>query len=316
MRRRFLLGLLGTAPFGAAAGAAMTELREIWRDPARDRGLPVLLRLPAGRGPAPAVLVSHGLGGSREGLGYLGRALAEAGFLALHVQHPGSDEALWRGAGQPGLALAAAAFDAAQALARLQDGIFALDELLRRNRAPGPLRGRVDPERLAAAGHSYGAWTVQHLLGQRLPGGAPPLALPDLRLRAGVLLSPVPPRGLPPRLAFARMAAPLLHVTGTRDHGYIEGTTAEQREGPFHAIGGVPQALAVLDGATHAAFADEPAAGARWAEPAFHGRTAGLAVLFLRMTLLGNAAAAALLRQGAPGLLHPGDRLEVKDFPA
>lgn len=298
---------------------------ETWHDPARGRDLPVRLFLPAGEGPAPLVLVSHGLGGSRDGLGYLGRALAEAGFVALHLQHPGSDAALWQGgAGTAlaGLALAAAARDPAQGVARLGDAVFALDEVLRRNEAPGVLRGRVDPTRLAAAGHSFGAWTVQYLLGQRLPppvaaaGPLPPL--PEARLRAGILLSPIPPRLLPPEIAFAAMApggAWLLHVTGTADRGVIEGVSPGQREIPFRAIAGPPQVLAVLAGAGHAAFADEPAAGGAWADPTFHGRTASLATLFLRAALRGDAAARAALRQGAPGLLAPGDRLETKALP-
>ncbi|MBX9697954.1 MAG: acetylhydrolase [Acetobacteraceae bacterium] len=315
MRRRALL--LAT-PFLARRAAAMTEHVDAWRDPARDRALPVRLRLPAGSGPAPAVLISHGLGGSREGLAYLGRALAEAGFVALHVQHPGSDAAIWQGGGNAGMALAAAAFDVTQAVARLRDGVFALDELLRRVATRGDaLHGRVDASRLAAAGHSYGAWTVQHLIGQRLPGPGvvPGLVLPDPRLRAGIALSPVRPQGLPPRVAFASVRVPLLSVTGTRDAGYIENATPADREIPFRSIAGVPQALAVLDGATHGAFADEAAAGPRWAETTFHARTAALCVAFLRAVLDGDAMAARMLRQGVQGMLQPGDRLDVKDWP-
>jgi predicted dienelactone hydrolase len=312
MLRRSLFGLAGLAPFAATAMAPV--IRETWTDPARGRALPVLLRLPAGSGPAPAVVVSHGLGGSRDGLGYLGRALVEAGFLVMHVQHPGTDSTVWQGAGNLSTAMAAAALDAGQALARLQDGSFALDELGRRTASAGPLRGRVDTARLAMAGHSYGAWTVQHLLGQRLPGGERGLALPDARLKAGIALSPVPPRGLSARFAFGRIGTPLLHVTGTQDHGYLEGATPADREIPFRSISGPPQVLAVLAGANHAAFADEPAAGPRWGDPTYHGRIAAVAVAFLRAVLLGDAEAQQALLDGAPGLLAPGDRLETKDF--
>jgi predicted dienelactone hydrolase len=310
IRRRRLLGLAGLAPFAAVAAV----IREEWTDRARGRTLPVLLRLPEADGPVPAVVLSHGLGGSRDGLGYLGRALAEAGFIAIHLQHPGTDAALWQGAGDLAATLAAAALDAGQALARLQDGIFALDELSRRAASAGPLRGRIDPARLVVAGHSYGAWTVQHLLGQRLPGGERGLALPDPRPRAGIALSPVPPRGLSPRFAFGRIATAMLHVTGTQDRGYIEGATPADRETPFRAISGPPQVLTVLAGATHAAFADEPAAGPRWADSTYHARVAAVAVAFLRAMLLGDDLARQTLREGAPGLLAPGDRLECKDF--
>ncbi|MCK8785529.1 acetylhydrolase [Roseomonas sp. NAR14] len=320
-----LPALLGAAalpsvpPGTAHATSADASITQTWHDPARDRDIPVRLRLPEVPDRAPAVLISHGLGGTRDGLGYLGRAFAEAGFIAVHLQHPGSDGAVWRGAADAAASLAAAALDPRNALDRLRDGIFAIDELLRRESAFGdPLRGRLDPTRLAVAGHSFGAWTVQHLLGERLPGGDHGLALPERRLRAGVALSPIPPRGLPPRLAFARMSAPLLHVTGTEDQGYIEGARPADRLIPFQAIRNVPQALLVLDGATHAAFADQAEAGARWADTTYHARVAAVSVLFLRATLMADPAAAAALREGARrgplALLAPRDRLETRDF--
>jgi predicted dienelactone hydrolase len=310
IKRRLLLA----APLLASPRhAPATEIRGTWRDDARSRDLPVLIRLPQQAGPRPSVLISHGLGGSREGLGYLGRALAEAGFVALHIQHPGTDEALWRGAADRSSAAAAAVLDVGNALARLQDGLFAVTEMLRRASRPGDaLAGRLDGDRLAVAGHSYGAWVVLHLLGQRIPGGDRGLSLPDRRLAAGVALSPLPPRGLPPRIAFSRVEVPILHVTGTRDVAYLDGATPEDREIPFRAIAAPGQILAVFEGATHAAFADEPAAGGRWSDPTYHARTAGLAVLFLRATLGGDAAARAALDAGAPGLLAPGDRLELR----
>jgi predicted dienelactone hydrolase len=315
IRRRAVLALLAATPASAALPALPEPRRTIWRDAARERDIPVLLRLPAATRPRPAVLLSHGLGGSREGLAYLGHGLAEAGFVAIHLQHPGSDEAVWRGAAQRGQALAAAALDVRHALARLQDGIFAVDEVLRRNGVAGdPLAGRVDPDRLAIAGHSYGAWLVQHLLGQRIPGGGRGLPLPEQRLRAGIALSPSPPRGLPARLAFAAVQTPMLHVTGTADHGWVEGATPADREIPFRSIDGAPQVLAVLEGASHGAFAHEPAAGGRWADPTYHRRTASLAALFLRATLEADAAARAGLLAGAPDVLTEGDRLEVKGF--
>lgn len=307
--RRAALGLGAALLAARAAEAAIID--ETWHDPARGRDLPVRIRLPEAAGPRPVVILSHGLGGSRGGLGYLGRALAGAGFVAVHLQHPGSDIAVWQGEDGGRTALAAAALDVAQALARLQDGLFAVEQVLR---GAGALAGRVDPARIGVAGHSYGAWTVQHLLGQRIPGGDRGLRLPDPRLKAGIAISPSPPRGLPPRLAFARVATPMLHLTGTLDHGYVEGATPADREIPYRAISGVPQALAVLAGATHVAFADEPEAGPRWADPTHHARAAGIAALFLRAVLLEDAAAGALLRGGAPGVLAPGDRLEVKDF--
>jgi dienelactone hydrolase len=309
MTRRTVLAA-GLALPGLPAGA--TTLRATWHDPARGRDIPVLIRLPATPGPRPAVLVSHGLGGTREGLGYLGRALAEAGCVAIHLQHAGSDDAVWRGA-QGGRGLMAAAMDPGNARARLEDGIFAVSEALRRHALPGDaVAGRIDAARLAVAGHSFGAWTVQHLLGQRLPGGDRGMPLPERRLVAGIAMSPLAPMGLPPRIAFARMAAPILHLTGTEDRTQVDSAGAADREIPFRFTENQPAALVVLDGANHGAFADEPEAGARWSDPTYHPRIAAMAVLFLRAMLLDDAAARRALADGAPGLLAAGDRVELK----
>ena len=76
-RRRFLLAVIAPATAGlaavtsacastqspiAAAAEEITVSREEWRDPARNRVVPVKLYIPAGRGPFPVVIHSHGLG--------------------------------------------------------------------------------------------------------------------------------------------------------------------------------------------------------------------------------------------------------------
>lgn len=308
-RRATLLGLAVASL--RPARAAEPNRAELWTDPARGRDLPMRLRLPqVDRAPAPVVILSHGLGGSRDGLAYLGMALAEAGFAAIHVQHVGTDTTVWRGSAEPSLAMAAAVLDIRRAIDRLQDIGFVLDTLPRL----ASLRGRIDPSRIAIAGHSYGAWTVTHMLGERLPGGALlegtlGFTLPDPRLLAGIALSPVPPIGLPPSLAYARVRAPILHVTGTRDGGIIEAATPDDRLIPYRHIA-APGVLAVLRGAGHAAFAGEPAAGPRWNDPTYHPRVARLAVLFLRAVLMRDRAASALLLRGVG--LEDGDRLESK----
>lgn len=313
MRRRPLLaGLLGGACPAQAAPTRETR-RETWQDRRRGRAIPVLIRLPAASGPRPLVLLSHGLGGSRDGLAYLGQAFAAAGWIALHLQHTGTDAEVWRDAADREAAMALAGGDPANAIARLRDATFALDEALRRAATDGgALAERVDAGRIALAGHSSGAWTVQHVLGQSLGGAEAALGLPDARFAAGIALSPIPPRDRRARATFARVATPMLHVTGTRDSGVLEGATPEDREFPFRAIEGPPQVLAVFEGAGHTAFADEPPGGPRSAPPTWHGRVAALSVLFLRAMLEDDAASVVLLRDRARGLVAPGDRVEVK----
>jgi predicted dienelactone hydrolase len=303
--RRALLAAIPPllAATSAANASRPADLLQEWHDPERAREIPVRIRLPVSSAPAPVVIISHGLGGSRDGLAYLGAGLADAGFIAVHVQHHGTDTAVWRGVGSIPLAMAAAVLDVRNALDRLKDVAFALDRLA------GALRGRVDMTRAAIAGHSYGAWTVLHMLGERLPGGDWGLTLPDPRLKAGIAISPFPPLGLPPAVAYAAIRAPILHITGTEDHGFIEAATPADRTIPYRDIA-APGVLAVLGGATHASFAGEADAGPVWDNPVYQGRTAALATLFLRTVLFGEGDAEAQLRRGVP--LMAGDRIEYK----
>lgn len=289
---------------GEADAPERVRLTE-WHDRRRDRTIPVLIRTPAAFGSVPLVLLSHGLGGSRHGLAYLGRALAAAGYAAVHLQHPGSDAGIWRGQSDPRAGMAAAALDPAAALARLQDVAFALDHVLD-GREDGL---EVDRSRLAIAGHSYGAWTASHMIGQRLPVPVP-LRLPEPRLRAAVLLSPLPPIGVGPDTAYRDIRVPTLHVTGTRDHGFGVADWRTRTLG-FRQVR-APAVLVTLEGASHAAFAGEEELGGYWNEPAYHSRTAGATLAFLDTVLRDSAGAASALLEGSG--LRPGDTTEARNW--
>jgi len=317
--RRTLLSAAAACTAAAAdaapAAAPAPPSRLTWRDAARNRAIPVLIRRPApsilAAGPASLVLLSHGLGGTREGLAYLGEALAAVGYVAVHLQHHGSDAAIWQGASDTRGAMGAAAMNPGAAVARLGDVVFALDHLLAGEEPL--LRGAIDPARIAVAGHSYGAWTVSHVLGERLPLGGWGLSLPDRRLRAGIALSPIPPLpipvfGVPASVAFGSISAPILHVTGTQDSGMGAPDWRARTVGFRTAT--APGVLAVLDGAVHASFAGEAEIGGRWNDPTYQPRVAGLCRLFLNAVLREDAAARVALLRGDG--LAPRDTMEGK----
>src|SRR5471032_3258809 len=60
------------------------------------RAIPLRVYLPQGQSPAPVVLFSHGLGGSRESNAFMGRHWSARGYVAVFMQHPGSDDGIWR----------------------------------------------------------------------------------------------------------------------------------------------------------------------------------------------------------------------------
>ena len=66
------------------------------KDAKRSREIPIRVYLPKEKKPAPVVLFSHGLGGSREGSAFLGDHWAARGYVAVFLQHPGSDDSVWK----------------------------------------------------------------------------------------------------------------------------------------------------------------------------------------------------------------------------
>lgn len=130
----------------------------------------------------PVVLLSHGTGGNGAGIGWLGCRLAAAGYIAIAVSHHGNTTAepyrpegflcWWE---------------------RARDLSVVLDRLA----ADGPFAGRLDVERVFAAGFSLGGYTILALADLTLferwrssrgaPGG--PREFPDIGCHIPSLLA-------------------------------------------------------------------------------------------------------------------------------
>lgn len=225
-------------------------------DMGRERSVPLKVYLPRPSGPAPVVIFSHGLGGSRENSPYLGEHWARAGYCAVFVQHPGSDESVWQDV-PPGRRMAAMreAAGLREALDRFRDIPFVLDRLEEWNGAEGhPLKGRLDLGRVGLCGHSFGAVTTQALMGQRFPGDR---SVRDRRLKAFFLMSPSASRGLPSARAFGEVDAPVLCMTGTEDGSPLQPElTPESRLEVYACLPTGEKYQLVFDKAGHFAFSD------------------------------------------------------------
>jgi predicted dienelactone hydrolase len=285
------LGTPSQRALAAPGDAGRFDIHELdWHDPQRERPVPALLYLPLAAGPTapvPLVVFSHGLGGSRRGYSHLGRHWAAHGCASLHLQHVGSDRRLWSG-GNPLelLARLREAASEAEAIARVQDLGFALDQVL-----GSEFAARIDAGRIVAAGHSYGANTALLAAGARLERGGREVAFRDERVRAAMLLSSPPFHGErePARIA-ASVQLPTLHVTATGDTvrlpGYYSG--AEDRIALFEAMGGTLKALAVFRGGTHSIFTDRAGTGGFELNSRVKAATQELTLAFLRGVLDGE----------------------------
>ena len=309
------------APAPEAVPAAAPE-DGVFVDRSRGRSVPYRLYPPeGGTGAAPVVLFSHGLGGSRRGAPYLGRALGEAGYWGVFVQHHGSDEKVFaeaEGFAAVREALLASLLDPSNMVNRFRDIPFVLDELERLNTEKGGrFRGRFDlAQGVGIAGHSYGARTVLAMAGQTVgPVGAEFL---DPRIVAGVALSPSGGRGigedevLPPE-HFAAIGIPILHVTGTEDTPPLSEDTFDPyiRTLPFQMIPAGEQYLVVFKGATHDDFS-----GMVRGDPAPDNRytvtVAEMACLFFDAYLKGSETAWSNLRNRVSEYLEKGDYYEYR----
>jgi len=176
--------------------------------------------------------------------------------------------------------------DAAQereAIARAQDLRFALDRLLAARSEFAP---HIDAERIAVAGHSYGANTALLAAGAYLEREGRVVDLREPRARAVIVLSAPPFYG---EAETARILAPVtlpsLHVTATGDviriPGYFSG--AEDRVAVFDATGSARKALAVFEGGSHSMFTDRAGTGGIELNPQVKTATKELSLAFLRI---------------------------------
>jgi predicted dienelactone hydrolase len=288
-------------------------------DATRQRELPIRVYLPGGKTAAPVVLFSHGLGGNREGSAYLGNHWAARGYVAVFLQHPGSDDGVWKK--QPILGRERSMRDAASGanfLLRVKDVPAVLDQLARWQEAKDhPLAGRLDLKRVGMSGHSFGAVTTQAVSGQTAPGGGQWFT--DPRIKAAIAFSPSEPAKGTPAQAFGKVAMPWLLMTGTKDvarlgGGTIGAATVEKRLSVYPALPAGSKYELVLEGAEHSAFTDRALPGESGTRnPNHHRAILALSTAFWDAYLKGDAAARAWLDGSGPrSVLETKDRWQTK----
>lgn len=283
------------------------------RDAKRSRALPIRVYRPAGSAAAAVVLFSHGLGGNRETSAYLGDHWAARGYVAVFLQHPGSDEGVWKETPRAErMAALKRAASATNLLLRAGDVSATLDRLAEWNAAAGhPLAGRLDLGRVGMAGHSFGALTTQMVSGQATLVGK---SLTDARIKAAVVMSPsVPARGDAKR-AFGGVKLPWLLLTGTKDSAIISGAAAESRLGVYPALPAGGKYQVVLAGAEHSAFGERALPGeVAGRNPNHHKAIRAITTAFWDAYLRGDVAARQWLDGDGPrGVLEKADRWETK----
>ena len=240
---------------------AIDERLADWHDASRARNVPVRIFRPADAdGPQPLILFSPGLGASRDYYKFLLRHWAACGYVCITITHVGTDSELWRDTKRPWPAMCEALDEPRHRVDRTHDMLFALDTALA-DETLGPL---IDRERIAAAGHSYGAFTALTLIGLRfaMPDDEQ-VCLRDERVKLAIAMSPqgVGMFGLREH-SWDEIDRPALYMTGTHDRG-LRSKSVEDRFEAFRHSTGPDQCQIVIRGANHYAFSDGQGIGLR-----------------------------------------------------
>jgi predicted dienelactone hydrolase len=239
--------VVSVAPVALAAPGRALPLEVRVSAPVRGRNLPVLL-------------FSHGNGWSLDGYAPLTSYWASQGFVVVQPTHLDSRRL--------GIGLDDERFGRIW-LQRRDDLVRILDQLETVEDALPGLAGRVNPSVVVAVGHSWGAQTVQMLLGARIvqPDGTLGANHRDERVRAGALLAatgvggeelhPFARQNFPfMNPSFAQLTARTLVVAGDHDQSPLSSrgpdwfTDAYYRSpgatdlltlfGAEHSLGGIP----------------------------------------------------------------------------
>lgn len=203
----------GPSPVGVIPDATV-------RDAERNRDMRISIEYPTRTASNPLIVLSHASGLTNQSYPGLTAHWASFGYVVVRVSHADNatnidamTTALWRD--------------------RARDVTYVLDNLTQLAERFPELAGKIDPNRVAVAGHGRGAMTALMLGGLRTFPGA--VSFADPRVKAVVAMSPAGPNeawGFTNE-SFAEIRVPVLFMTGSRDAGTVETETPEWRAQAF-----------------------------------------------------------------------------------
>lgn len=217
-----LLACVGCIPIAplvdrelAAQSVADAQIHT-WHDPARERDLLVHINLPdnLSNAPFPLIIFSHGVGTSGSHYQSLTQSWVNAGFIVATITHPNTDNDAVFGDRWFLDVIDEIITTPDYRVLLPADVSFVLDEI-----AIHPLYADlVNMQKVAAAGHSMGAYTALALGGMSVNLGDSWADVRDQRIRAVLALSPPGDGtlGISPQ-AFEPLSTPCMTIFGTLD---------------------------------------------------------------------------------------------------
>ncbi|HRK34930.1 MAG TPA: hypothetical protein PLJ47_10085 [Candidatus Hydrogenedentes bacterium] len=229
------------------------------RDPKRGKDIPLRCYTPNGGGPFPVIIFSHGAGDSNATSPLLLRHWASHGYVVIAPTHlfgtrPLIERSLLRLREElmrPREMGPAAWAERTGDIAAIMDNLDLLGQEVPK------LTGIIDPNRMAVAGHSFGAYTVTLTGGAELtdPTTGKRTSFSDPRPRAILMISGPGPdhTGLTDN-SWSNVTRPLMVFTGSRDPGYVFGCGPMWRAAPYTLSPEGDKYLVYIRGAHHLSY--------------------------------------------------------------
>lgn len=200
----------------------------------------VRVTYPKGDKPAPVIVFSHGLYGSKDGYQPLARFWAANGYVVIQPTHPDS---LKEGF-QPVHEATRAWDERPKQISHVIDSLATIEEKTGR---------KLDRDRIGVGGHSFGAHTSMLIGGAIAYPGllAKGQSFRDPRVKATLLISPQGATGIFAKDSWKDYAVPALVITGSLDNSPVNDTKPENRLDPFKLGPEGKMSLVWIDGAHH-----------------------------------------------------------------
>lgn len=203
------------------------------------------IHFPRGEGPFPLIVFSHGLGGSKDVFTEVTSHWASHGYIIVQPTHNDEGVSFSGGGMNP---------PENKVRERLENVVTVLDSVVRMERSVPGLEGRIDTNRIAVAGHSYGSFITMLAGGLTVDfDGEGNISLEDERVQC---ILPISPSGRGDYGmnddSFNMLELPAMFFTGTQDQR--SGRPEDWRMEPYHLSPRGGKFLVIIEGARHGDF--------------------------------------------------------------
>lgn len=182
----------------------------------REDDLPIRVTYPKSTGSFPVIVFSHGAFGSKDGYDPVVQHWVSHGYVVVQGTH-GDSLSLVSQAKKLEVVTSGDPFAAMQVgkywKSRGEDAKLIFESLSKLESLHSPLRGKLDLNKIAMGGHSYGSQTTQLIGGLNLG-----VNFKQDQIRAMLLLSPPGPNVAARPMIYQKITAPVMTITGSKDN--------------------------------------------------------------------------------------------------